>query len=203
MQRHAWQPAPAPCQSRTHRHAAHPPSAPQRPAGDHTSALACTTTTAACTSSTVAWLRHSNPPARDSSSSHDAAPYRPCTAGLEQYDPDGAEARELETAFGLTVLRHKEKKPAGSCTEAEQHFGCKASEMVMIGDRYLTDVVYGNRHGMLTVRVAPLTTEGEPYGVWAARAVEEYFVGRWSGAGEAGPVQELCADAQYSRFVRK
>jgi phosphatidylglycerophosphatase GEP4 len=75
--------------------------------------------------------------------------------------------------------------------------------MVMIGDRYLTDVVYGNRHGMLTVRVAPLTTEGEPYGVWAARAVEEYFVGRWSGAGETGPAQALCADAQYSRFVRK
>jgi hypothetical protein len=31
----------------------------------------------------------------------------------------------------------------------------------MVGDRYLTDVVYGNRHGMLTVRCAPFTEEGE------------------------------------------
>ena len=31
----------------------------------------------------------------------------------------------------------------------------------MIGDRYLTDIVYGNRHGMLTIRPSPLTAEGE------------------------------------------
>jgi len=31
----------------------------------------------------------------------------------------------------------------------------------MIGDRYLTDIVYGNRHGMLTIRPSPLTSEGE------------------------------------------
>lgn len=35
----------------------------------------------------------------------------------------------------------------------------------MIGDRYLTDVVYGNRHGLLTIRPAPLTLEGEPSAV--------------------------------------
>lgn len=35
----------------------------------------------------------------------------------------------------------------------------------MIGDRYLTDVVYGNRNGLLTVRPAPLTLEGEPSAV--------------------------------------
>ena len=32
----------------------------------------------------------------------------------------------------------------------------------MIGDRYLTDVVYGNRHGLLTIRPAPLAVKGEP-----------------------------------------
>ncbi len=31
----------------------------------------------------------------------------------------------------------------------------------MVGDRYLTDIVYGNRHGMLTIRPRPLTAEGE------------------------------------------
>ena len=40
----------------------------------------------------------------------------------------------------------------------------------MIGDRYLTDVVYGNRHGLLTIRPAPFTLEGEPSAVLLVRA---------------------------------
>ena len=32
----------------------------------------------------------------------------------------------------------------------------------MVGDRYLTDVVYGNQNGMFTIRPAPLTLNGEP-----------------------------------------
>ena len=39
----------------------------------------------------------------------------------------------------------------------------------MVGDRYLTDVVYGNRNGMLTIRPAPLTLEGEPSTVHLVR----------------------------------
>lgn len=35
----------------------------------------------------------------------------------------------------------------------------------MIGDRYLTDVVYGNRNGLFTIRPAPLTLDGEPSAV--------------------------------------
>lgn len=34
--------------------------------------------------------------------------------------------------------------------------------MVMVGDRYMTDVVFGNRLGMMTIRPAPLTWEGDP-----------------------------------------
>jgi phosphatidylglycerophosphatase GEP4 len=32
----------------------------------------------------------------------------------------------------------------------------------MVGDRYMTDVVFGNRLGMMTIRPAPLTWDGEP-----------------------------------------
>ena len=47
---------------------------------------------------------------------------------------------------------------------------CPASKLIMIGDRYLTDIVYGNRHGMLTIRPSPLTREGEPQTVrWVSR----------------------------------
>lgn len=44
------------------------------------------------------------------------------SAGLEQYDPNGEEAAALEAAFGVHVLRHKDKKPAGGCHELEQQF---------------------------------------------------------------------------------
>ena len=46
---------------------------------------------------------------------------------------------------------------------------CKARDLVMVGDRYLTDIVFGNRLGMLTVRTAPLTLRGEPKAVLLVR----------------------------------
>jgi phosphatidylglycerophosphatase GEP4 len=60
-------------------------------------------------------------------------------------------------------------------------------DVVFVGDRYLTDVVFGNRHGMLTVRVAPLTSQGEPPGVVAARRIEEWCVARWVAGGIKAP----------------
>ena len=39
----------------------------------------------------------------------------------------------------------------------------------MVGDRFLTDVVFGNRNGMLTVRPAPFTPKGEPRAVLLVR----------------------------------
>ena len=47
----------------------------------------------------------------------------------------GEEARSLEKAFGIAVLRHKDKKPAGGKEDVEAHFGCEAHELVMVGDR--------------------------------------------------------------------
>jgi phosphatidylglycerophosphatase GEP4 len=40
----------------------------------------------------------------------------------------------------------------------------------MVGDRYLTDVVYGNRNGMFTIRPAPLSLHGEPQTVKLVRS---------------------------------
>ncbi len=75
--------------------------------------------------------------------------------------------------------------------------------MVFIGDRLLTDVVFGNRHGMLTVRVAPLTSKGEPPGVLLARRVEEACVGRWVANGVKAPQHPLLpAGAGCMPYVR-
>lgn len=119
------------------------------------------------------------------------------SAGLEQFDPEGVEAEELEEVLGIAVLRHKEKKPAGGPEDLERHFGygifcfcskfkkrrwslfcnsnnyfiflcrCKAEKLIMIGDRFLTDVAFGNRLGMLTIRPEPFTSEGETTAVRA------------------------------------
>jgi phosphatidylglycerophosphatase GEP4 len=43
------------------------------------------------------------------------------SAGLQQYDPQGQEADTLERAFGVHVLRHKDKKPAGGCAELQEY----------------------------------------------------------------------------------
>lgn len=109
------------------------------------------------------------------------------SAGLKQYDPEGREAAALEAALGIPVLRHEDKKPSGGSADLEKFFGCTSSELIMVGDRFLTDVVFGNRHGMLTIRPAPLTRKGEPFGVVMARAIEERCVSRWTSQGVQAP----------------
>ena len=136
------------------------------------------------------------------------------SAGLKQYDPEGREADALEKALGVAVIRHSSKKPAGDAAAIVRHFGgassssssppsssLSAHEVVMVGDRYLTDVAFGNRLGMLTVRVDPVekTGRGEPRAVRASRAVEEALVRRRGRKGMVAPEQELVERAARAR----
>ncbi|KAK9832040.1 hypothetical protein WJX81_001093 [Elliptochloris bilobata] len=124
------------------------------------------------------------------------------SAGLAQFDPEGSEAEALEAALGIPVLRHAEKKPAGSAVEAEAHFGCPAERLVMVGDRYLTDVVFGNRNGLLSVRVAPIQLAGEPTAVSLARRVEDYCVARWWRQGHKAKPHPLApSEEALATFV--
>ncbi|KAG0579761.1 hypothetical protein KC19_4G121600 [Ceratodon purpureus] len=101
------------------------------------------------------------------------------SAGLYQFDPDGVEAKALEERLGIPVIRHETKKPAGTAEDLAKHFNCDPSRLIMVGDRYFTDVVFGNNNGLLTIRPAPLTTIGEPFVVQKVRMFEEAAVGRW------------------------
>jgi predicted HAD superfamily phosphohydrolase YqeG len=90
------------------------------------------------------------------------------------------------------VLRHGYKKPFVSeevRREVEEWFGVGAGQLVMVGDRYMTDVVFGNRLGMMTVRVKPFVeVRGEkgrgekgrrhtdPQSVRVSRRLEEALV---------------------------
>ena len=109
------------------------------------------------------------------------------SAGLTQYDPDGVEADALEKALGIAFIRHATKKPAGDVDDVVAHFpGCdSAKKLIFVGDRYLTDVVYGNRHGMFTIRVEPFTLKGESFAIKSARKFEQSVVSLWQSFGVA------------------
>lgn len=72
-------------------------------------------------------------------------------------DDDGyKDAIAIEEALGIKVIRHDEKKPGG-LDEVLKHFGIDdPAKICMVGDRLLTDVVFGNLYGMLTVHTLPL-----------------------------------------------
>lgn len=126
------------------------------------------------------------------------------SAGLQQFDPEGTVAEKLEKELGIPVLRHTEKKPAGSAVDLEKHFGCKAEELVMVGDRYMTDVVFGNRLGMMTIRPAPFTWDGEPQAVKMSRRIEERYVRQWTKRGILAPKHRLVPNAATAAtFSRK
>ncbi|CAL0314635.1 unnamed protein product [Lupinus luteus] len=113
------------------------------------------------------------------------------SAGLREYDHDGSKARMLESAIGIKVIRHRVKKPAGTAEEIEKHFGCKSSQLIMVGDRPFTDIVYGNRNGFLTILTEPFSPAEEPFIVKQVRKLETSFVTYWSGKGLKPLVQKL------------
>lgn len=101
-------------------------------------------------------------------------------------DPDYQDAIEIEAALGLDVIRHDEKKPGG-LQEVLQHFQLEDPAAVcVVGDRLLTDVVFGNLYGLLTVHTLPLCQGPENASDnWTAkmlRPAENYFLYRnWLG----------------------
>lgn len=72
-------------------------------------------------------------------------------------DPDYNDAKNIEKKMGISVIRHDEKKPGG-LKELLSHFNnvSDPTQVCMVGDRLLTDIVFGNLHGMLTVHCLPL-----------------------------------------------
>ncbi|CAI8597753.1 unnamed protein product [Vicia faba] len=136
------------------------------------------------------------------------------SAGLREYDHDGSKARNLESAIGIKVIRHRRidsaiivdmckfaaagvKKPGGTAEEVEKHFGCDSSQLIMVGDRPFTDIVYGNRNGFLTILTEPLSLTEEPFIVKQVRKLETTFVNYWSRKGLKPLEQKLLPDPRY------
>ncbi|KAF9896927.1 hypothetical protein BX616_006491, partial [Lobosporangium transversale] len=74
-------------------------------------------------------------------------------------DQDHQLAKAIETSLSVPVLRHEQKKPSGG-DELLRHFsGIKPSRVAIVGDRALTDVVFGNNYGMFTILTRDVVTE--------------------------------------------
>lgn len=67
------------------------------------------------------------------------------------------QAARLSGALGVQVIRHGTKKPEGGDAIARQ-LHCDLARAAFVGDRLLTDVVFGNINKMLTIHTQPLTT---------------------------------------------
>lgn len=122
------------------------------------------------------------------------------SAGLKQYDPSGLHASAMESALGVPVIRHEEKKPGGGREEVERHFGCNAEEIVVVGDRCLTDIVYGNRNGCLTILTAPLASNRDPMVVQQARKFEDLLMAANKQRGFCPPAHPRLTGSAY-QFV--
>lgn len=73
--------------------------------------------------------------------------------------------------------------------------------MRQVGDRYFTDVVYGNQSGMLTIRVMPFTEKGETVVVKAVRALEDWVVRLWRNGGVRPARHPLVGDVDDTAFT--
>lgn len=134
-------------------------------------------------------------------------------AGYAPYDPGGGLAGAVEAALGVPVLRHSARKPAGPVAEAlaaqlRLPPGSPPHLLVLVGDRLLTDIVYGNATGMLTVLVEePLEGGGEGGrlraegpAVGAARWLEAALARRAARRGTQPPPHPLLGGRDARRL---
>jgi len=100
------------------------------------------------------------------------------------------EANKIESELGIKVIRHSRKKPGG-IKEVRDYFNCKPEELVMFGDRVFTDIVFGNRYGMLTIQTALLTEEGDNKTAVKFRRYELPLIQRWIKQGKKAPKHRM------------
>jgi len=86
------------------------------------------------------------------------------------------------------VIRHEKKKPA-VLHDVMHHFTCREEHQVaIIGDRILSDIVMGNKHGFFTIHVQPFDTKVENVVVKMVRAFEDkYLKYLLPGDGQGAP----------------
>ncbi|KAF0696545.1 Aste57867_12738 [Aphanomyces stellatus] len=112
------------------------------------------------------------------------------SAGSSDDLPNFAEAATVERELNVTVLRHGVKKPLG-VDQMRSALNVNPHELIMVGDRYSTDVLFGNSNGMLTIRTDQLSTDGESALNLLMQVVEKTILRRLHAQGIAPPPHPL------------
>eukprot|EP00730_Choanoeca_flexa_P020327 TRINITY_DN9933_c0_g1_i2.p1 TRINITY_DN9933_c0_g1~~TRINITY_DN9933_c0_g1_i2.p1 ORF type:complete len:170 (+),score=17.43 TRINITY_DN9933_c0_g1_i2:27-536(+) len=101
------------------------------------------------------------------------APFANCWSNLQQDYRD-----RIYIVSNSAVLRHRDKKPSYECGRQllDALNNPSPSQVAMIGDRLLTDVVFGNRMGFTTILTMPFTTAREPVVVQLLRKFENILL---------------------------
>ena len=93
-------------------------------------------------------------------------------------DDEGFEdAARVELATGLPVIRHRLKKPACAGEVLDFLRPLSAGEVCVVGDRLLTDVVFANQAGMLSILVRPIDRLRDHPAAMLFRAMEALLLG--------------------------
>ncbi len=108
-------------------------------------------------------------------------------------DKDFRDAQLIEDVLGIKVLRHIWKKPAG-ILPVKEYFGCEPTKLAMFGDRIFTDVVFGNRYGMLTFHTTMLTDVNDNKAAAKIRKYEMPLIEKWKSEGIEAPFHSMNSD---------
>lgn len=103
-------------------------------------------------------------------------------------DENFKDAIEIENTLGIKVLRHIRKKPGGIESVLE-YFGknIDPKDLVMFGDRIFTDIVFGNRYGMLTIHTTLLSEKKNNKTTAKVRKYELPKIQEWDKKGLKAP----------------
>ena len=116
-------------------------------------------------------------------------------------DKNYEDAKKIEIDLGIKVLYHNRKKPGG-INSVINYFNCNPRGLVMFGDRIFTDIVFGNRYGMLTVHTALLSEKRDNKNAAKVRNYELPLVKNWLDEGKKAPNHSMynsniCLDSLF------
>ncbi|KAF2074746.1 hypothetical protein CYY_003934 [Polysphondylium violaceum] len=100
-------------------------------------------------------------------------------------------ANKIEKEMGITVLKHGTKKPDGIDSVVQYFKVDSPNKIIMVGDRFLTDILFGNLYGMFTIYINPITSIGDNFFVKLIRNKEKQMVESFKNNSYQAPFHPL------------
>ncbi|KAK8794775.1 hypothetical protein WA158_001756 [Blastocystis sp. Blastoise] len=98
--------------------------------------------------------------------------------------------KKVDSNLNIYIFIHKHKKPEGF-KELSEIYNIPYRNMIVVGDRYLTDIYGGNEYGMMTCHVDPFTEEGDNTMAKHARRLENQLVEKYKKQNIQAPSHPL------------